>query len=66
MAYEYDRLIPVSAASDIVGICRSKIYELVASSEFPKPIKIGKSTRFSERECHGWVADRIRKRDGGK
>ena len=61
-----DRLIPVTEASAIVGVCRSKIYELVNENEFPKPIKIGKSTRFSERECFAWVQKRIRKRDGGK
>ena len=30
---------------------------------FPKPVKIGKATRFSERECRQFVAERIAERD---
>ena len=59
-----DRLIPVRDVSAIIGVGRSSIYKLIARGRFPKPIKIGKSARFSERECHEWVATRVAEREG--
>jgi prophage regulatory protein len=61
-----DRLIPVREAAAIVGVSRAKIYLLLNEGKFPKPVKIGSATRFSERECHEWVAARIAERDRGR
>jgi predicted DNA-binding transcriptional regulator AlpA len=58
-----DRLVDGKEASRITGVCRSRRYAL---KTFPKRIKIGASTRYSERECRAWVAQRIAERDGGK
>jgi predicted DNA-binding transcriptional regulator AlpA len=62
-----DRLITGVEAGAITGIkSRSRRYELIAEGKFPKPVKIGTSTRFSERECYDFVRARIAERDGGK
>jgi prophage regulatory protein len=63
-----DRLITGQNADAICGTTRSVRYRLLAEGKFPKPIKIGTATRFSERECHAWVAARIaeRNQEGGR
>ena len=38
---------------------------LIAQGRLPQPVKIGGSTRFSERECRAFVAERIAERDNG-
>jgi predicted DNA-binding transcriptional regulator AlpA len=55
--YEFhERLISGSEADFICGISRSRRYELVAQGQFPKPVKVGKLTRFSFRELQAHVA----------
>jgi predicted DNA-binding transcriptional regulator AlpA len=63
-----DRLIDGDEAGAICGIkSRSRRYALIAQGRFPQPIKVGASTRFSERECRAFVQERIAERDkGGK
>jgi prophage regulatory protein len=64
MSASNDRLISGREADAICGTSRSVRYRFLAEGNFPKPIKIGSATRFSERECHQWVAARIAERDG--
>lgn len=51
-----DRLIDIKAVKAKVGFGITKIYGLVKSDpDFPKPIKQGSSTRWSEKEIDGYV-----------
>ncbi len=60
-----DRLIDGEEAGHITGVkSRSRRYALIAKGLFPQPVKVGRSTFFSERECHEFVAERIAERDG--
>jgi predicted DNA-binding transcriptional regulator AlpA len=62
-----DRLIDGEEAGVITGVkSRSRRYALIAQGKFPRPVKVGSSTRFSERECHAFVAERIAERDRSK
>ena len=59
-----DRLVDGEEAGAITGIkSRSRRYALIAQGKFPQPVKVGASTRFSARECHALVAERIAERD---
>jgi predicted DNA-binding transcriptional regulator AlpA len=58
-----DRLIPPPEADAICGTSRTRRYQLLAENNFPKPVKIGKAVRFSERECREWVQARLAERD---
>ena len=53
-----DRLIGIREAGHITGKSRSKIYEELRDpeSKFPRPVKDGKLTQFSLRECEAYVA----------
>ena len=61
---EEDKLVDGETAGQITGVhSRSRRYALIAQGRFPKPVKVGTSTRFSERECYAFVQERIAERD---
>lgn len=61
--HECDRLIKPREADAVCGTSRMTRYRLIASGQFPQPIKLGAAVRFSLRECEAWVAARIAERD---
>jgi prophage regulatory protein len=61
---QHDRLISGPEADSICGVSRSRRYELIRDNKFPRPVKLGWSTRFSLLECHAWVEDRLSEREG--
>ena len=38
---------------------RSQLYGLVRKGEFPKPIKIGKSSRWVKAHIDAWIAEQV-------
>ena len=48
------------------GISRSHAYELMSAQPpaFPRPVKIGKASRFVSSEIDAWISGRISVRDG--
>ena len=57
-----DRLIPIREAQHITGISRTGIYAKIREGAFPQPVKVGKLTRFSLRECESYVASLLARR----
>lgn len=49
------------------GISRSHAYELMSAQPpaFPRPVKIGKASRFVSTEIDAWIGSRIAARDAG-
>ena len=49
------------------GISRSHAYELMSATPpaFPRPVKIGKASRFVCTEVDAWINTRIAARDAG-
>ena len=45
-----------------VGFGRSRIYQLIAAGEFPKPIKVGKSSRWIRAEIDSWISHQSHQR----
>lgn len=54
-----DRLVTFATAREFVGLSRSKIYLLLAASDFPEPVKIGRNNYFSMRELQAWINARL-------
>ncbi len=50
------------------GISRSHAYELMAAQPpaFPRPVKIGRASRFVAAEVDAWIAGRIEARDAAQ
>ena len=45
------------------GIGRSSAYALMAANQFPRPVKLGRSSRFVSAEIDEWIATRVAERD---
>ncbi len=57
-----DRLCSLREVLTILSVSRSKLYELLESPDFPRPVKIGRRTHFSEREVQGWISAQLSRR----
>jgi prophage regulatory protein len=61
------RFLRLSAVMEATGYRRTRLYELVASGEFPKPIKLsstGHAVAWNEDELVAWQEARLAARDG--
>lgn len=48
-------LLAFEPLSHYVSFGRSRIYQLIAADEFPKPIKVGKSSRWLKADIDAWI-----------
>lgn len=53
------KLLRIEDVINITGFGSSFIYSKIQSGEFPKPIKIGRSSRWIENEVHAWNESHI-------
>ena len=53
---------------DRTGLARSSIYALIASAQFPSPIRLSANTvGWLEHEIENWIGERAKaSRDGGR
>ena len=49
-------LLAFAPLSHYISFGRSRIYQLINAGEFPKPIKVGKSSRWRKAEIDHWIA----------
>ena len=52
-------LLAFEPLSHYVSFGRSRLYQLIAAGEFPRPIKIGKSSRWVRAEIDTWLSAQI-------
>jgi prophage regulatory protein len=52
-----DRLLKLSEVSARVGLGKTRIYAMIAAETVPAPYKIGKASRWSEREVVAWIRE---------
>lgn len=58
-----DRLLRIKDVCALVGLSQSRIFELVAEGAFPRAVRIGGASRYSELEVQAWIAARKQERD---
>lgn len=51
-----DRLIDLEEVMRQVGMKKSKLYAEIKAGRFPAPVKLGASSRWSERKVQAWVS----------
>lgn len=58
-------LLRLPAVLDRTGLSRSKLYELVQSGQFPRPIKQpgGRLICFADNEVDAWIKARLAERE---
>lgn len=49
-------LLDATQAGMVCGIHRATVFKLVACGKFPRPVKLGRSTRWVKDELNAWIA----------
>lgn len=60
---EQVRLIPLKPdVQTRTCLGKTRIYELIASGDFPKPVRLGRRIAFVEQEITTWILQRMAER----
>ncbi|WP_024302904.1 AlpA family transcriptional regulator [Pseudogulbenkiania sp. MAI-1] len=51
------KLLKMELVEEKVGFKRAKIYLMIKNGRFPKPEKIGSSSRWDEEEVDRWITE---------
>ena len=64
MGVENRQLLRAEEAAHLLGIGRTKIYEMIARGEVPV-LRIGRLVRVPQHALEAWIADRTEWREAG-
>ncbi|MDM2940125.1 AlpA family transcriptional regulator [Citrobacter sp. Cy082] len=56
-----DKFVDMAFITQLTGLTDKWFYKLIQDGEFPKPIKLGRSSRWLESEVEAWLHQRIAK-----
>ncbi|ESL92093.1 helix-turn-helix transcriptional regulator [Kluyvera sp. STS39-E] len=54
-----DQLVTMAFITQLTGLTDKWFYFLIKNGEFPKPIKLGRSSRWLQSEVEAWLQQRI-------
>ncbi|WP_448622503.1 helix-turn-helix transcriptional regulator [Dickeya fangzhongdai] len=54
-----DKFVDMAFITKLTGLTDKWFYKLISLGEFPKPIKLGRSSRWLESEVEAWLQERI-------
>ncbi|MDQ2351477.1 helix-turn-helix transcriptional regulator [Klebsiella quasipneumoniae] len=54
-----NKFVDMAFITQLTGLTDKWFYKLISSGEFPKPIKLGRSSRWLESEVEAWLQQRI-------
>ncbi|MBH3322333.1 AlpA family phage regulatory protein [Serratia ureilytica] len=54
-----DKMVDMSFITEFTGCSDKWFYKLIQDGLFPKPIKLGRSSRWLKSEVEDWVFERI-------
>lgn len=54
-----DQFVTMTFITQLTGLTDKWFYKLIKDGEFPKPIKLGRSSRWLESEVEAWLQQRI-------
>lgn len=54
-----DQFVDMTFITRLTGLTDKWFYKLIKDGEFPKPIKLGRSSRWLQSEVERWVQARI-------
>lgn len=55
-----DKLVDMLFITTLTGLTDKWFYKLIKDGEFPKPIKLGRSSRWLQSEVENWLRERIK------
>lgn len=56
-----DKFVDMTFITQLTGLTDKWFYKLISLGEFPKPIKLGRSSRWLQSEVETWLQLRIAK-----
>lgn len=59
-----DRMVTMASITEFTGMTDKWFYKLISQGEFPKPIKLGSSSRWLKSEVEEWLKKYIKKSRG--
>ncbi|WP_272582004.1 MULTISPECIES: helix-turn-helix transcriptional regulator [unclassified Providencia] len=59
-----DKLVDIKFITQFTGLTDKWFYKLIKAGEFPKPIKLGRSSRWFKSEVEQWLKERINSSKG--
>lgn len=54
-----DKMVDMVFITEYTGLSNKWFYKLIQEGEFPKPIKLGRSSRWLKSDVENWVQQRI-------
>lgn len=54
-----DQLIDMTFITNLLQMTDKWIYKLIKDGSFPKPIKLGRSSRWRKSEVESWLQERV-------
>ncbi|WP_337262767.1 MULTISPECIES: helix-turn-helix transcriptional regulator [unclassified Serratia (in: enterobacteria)] len=54
-----DKMVDMIFITEFTGLTDKWFYKLISEGQFPKPIKLGRSSRWLQSEVENWVQSRI-------
>lgn len=57
-----NRLFTIEETADLLRISKRGVWRLIADGELPKPLKVGRSSRFSTADVDCYLNSLIKKR----
>ncbi|MFP5594398.1 helix-turn-helix transcriptional regulator [Kluyvera sp. 142486] len=54
-----DKLVDMTFITTLTGLTDKWFYKLIKDGAFPKPIKLGRSSRWLQSEVEKWLRERI-------
>ncbi|EMG9895030.1 MULTISPECIES: helix-turn-helix transcriptional regulator [Enterobacterales] len=58
-ALSEDQFVDMAFITRLTGLTDKWFYKLIKDGVFPKPIKLGRSSRWLQSEVEAWLQDRI-------
>lgn len=55
-----DKLVDMLFITTLTGLTDKWFYKLIKDDEFPKPIKLGRSSRWLQSEVENWLRERVK------
>lgn len=54
-----DQLVDMRFITKLTGLTDKWLYKLIKDGAFPKPVKLGRSSRWLKSEVENWIQERI-------
>ena len=59
-----DKMVDMKFITEFTGLTDKWFYKMISEGQFPKPIKLGRSSRWMQSEIEKWIVEHIEQSRG--